>query len=293
MVSPAVKRQMCSYLVETYHQSIRRVCDVLSLCRSMWYYQGIRDDGPVIKKLTEMAELLPNRGFDSYYGRLKRQGYTWSRNKLLRVYRLMNLKLRRKHKRRLPSRHKEPLEVPTQPNHTWSMDFMSDALQDGRKIRVFNITDDFNREALAIEVGLSFPSDRVIRTLQVMEEEYGLPTQVRVDNGPEFISNRMKDWCEKKSIKIKFIQPGKPAQNAYIERFNRIFREDVLDAYWFESLDQVRIIAEEWREDYNHKHPHSSLGGLSPIEHYHKAVNSGKVQPRKSNATLPQLTASL
>ena len=255
----------------------------------MWYYQSTRDDEPLITKLTEMAELLPNRGFDSYYGRLRRQGYTWSRNKLLRVYRLMNLKLRRKHKRRLPSRYKEPLEVPTQPNDTWSMDFMSDALQDGRKIRVLNITDDFNREALAIEVGLSFPSDRVIRALQVMEEEYGLPEQIRVDNGPEFISSRMQTWCEKKAIKLKFIQPGKPAQNAYIERFNRIFREDVLDAYWFESLDQVRILAEQWRMDYNQNHPHSSLGGFSPIDHYCEAVNSGKVQPRKPEATLPQL----
>lgn len=170
------------------------------------------------------------------------------------------------------------------------MDFMSDALQDGRKIRVLNITDDFNREALAIEVGLSFPSDRVIRTLQVMGEEYGLPTQIRVDNGPEFISNKMQLWCRKNNIKLKFIQPGKPAQNAYIERFNRIFREDVLDAYWFESLDQVRILAEQWRIDYNHNHPHSSLGGFSPIEHYHKAVNSGKVLPRIPKPTLPQLT---
>lgn len=171
------------------------------------------------------------------------------------------------------------------------MDFMSDALQDGRKIRVLNITDDFNREALTIEVGLSFPSDRVIRTLQVMEEEYGLPQQIRVDNGPEFISSRMQKWCEKNGIKLKFIQPGRPAQNAYIERFNRIFREDVLNAYWFESLDQVRLLAEQWRMDYNQNHPHSSLNGFSPIDHYRKAVNSGKAQPRKPNVTLPQLTA--
>lgn len=291
MVSPAIKRQMCTYLVDTYQQSIRRVCMVLSFCRSMWYYQSIRDDEPVIAKLAEMAELLPNRGFDTYYGRLRRQGYKWSRNKLLRVYRLMNLKLRRKYKRRLPSRYKESLKVPSEPNHTWSMDFMSDALQDGRKIRVLNITDDFNREALTIEVGLSFPSDRVIRTLQVMEEEYGLPQQIRVDNGPEFISSRMQKWCEKNGIKLKFIQPGRPAQNAYIERFNRIFREDVLNAYWFESLDQVRLLAEQWRMDYNQNHPHSSLNGFSPIDHYRKAVNSGKAQPRKPNVTLPQLTA--
>ena len=246
----------------------------------MWYYQSQKDDQPVIDKLTEMATLLPTRGFDAYYGRIRQQGYSWSRNKVLRVYRLMKLKLRRKHKKRLPNRYKEQLHVPAQPNQTWSMDFMSDALVDGRKIRVLNVTDDFNREALAIEIGLSFPSNRVIRVMKMLEEEYGLPQSIRVDNGPEFISKAFGQWCEGKNIQIKFIQPGKPSQNAYIERFNRIFREDILDAYWFEDIDQVRIIAEQWRQDYNQHHPHSALEGASPIDHYTEAVNSGKVQPR-------------
>ena len=281
MVSPAVKRQMCEYLIQTYQQSIRKACLVLSFTRSMWYYQSIRNDQPVITKLTELAEQLPTRGFDTYYGRLRQQGYTWSRNKVLRVYRLMKLKLRRKHKKRLPNRFKEPLNVPASPNHTWSMDFMNDALSDGRKIRVLNVADDYNREALAIEIGLSFPSLRVIRTLEILEEEYGLPNHIRVDNGPEFISNQMKAWCEMKRIKLKFIQPGKPAQNAYIERFNRIFREDVLDAYWFEGLEQVRIISDQWRLDYNNNHPHSALNGLSPVKYYQKAVQNGKILPRK------------
>ena len=282
---------MCSYLVGTYRQSIRKACEVLSLCRSMWYYQSRRDDGPVIAKLTELAELLPSRGFESYYGRLRQQGYSWSRNKVLRVYRLMHLTLRRKHKKRLPARFKEVLQVPSGPNLTWSMDFMSDALQDGRKLRVLNITDDFNREAMAIEIGLSLPSDRVIRTLQLVAEEHGLPQTIRVDNGPEFTSHKFTGWCSANGIRLKFIQPGKPAQNAYIERFNRIFREDVLDAYWFEDLEQVRILSEQWRQDYNEKHPHSALGGVSPRQYYHQAVNSGKVSLRKINTTLPQFTA--
>jgi len=253
----------------------------MSFCRSMWYYQSTRDDQPVIAKLTELAKQLPTRGFDTYYGRMRQQGYQWSRNKVLRVYRLMKLKMRRKHKKRLPDRIKEPLDIPLNPNDTWSMDFMSDALTDGRKIRVFNITDDYNREALAIEVALSFPANRVVKTLEIMEEEYGLPQQIRVDNGPEFISHRLGDWCKTRNIKLKFIQPGKPTQNAYIERFNRLFREDVLDAYWFEDLEQVRIIAETWRLDYNQNHPHSSLKGISPIAYYEQAVISGKVIPRK------------
>ena len=272
---------MCEHLIKTYNQSVRKACFVLSFTRSMWYYQSVQDDRPVIDKLTQLAEQLPSRGFDTYYGRMRQQGYKWSRNKVLRIYRLMKLTMRRKHKKRLPNRFKEPLSVPSLPNHTWSMDFMSDALADKRKIRILNITDDYNREALAIESALSFPSTRVIRTLEVLEEEYGLPEYIRVDNGPEFISNQLRKWCDHKNIRLKFIQPGKPAQNAYIERFNRIFREDILDAYWFEDLESVRIISEKWRQDYNMNHPHSSLGGISPNEYYKRAVNSGKVQLRK------------
>lgn len=247
----------------------------------MWYYQTRRDDSEVIDKLTELAEQLPTRGFETYFGRLRQQGYSWSRNKVLRVYRQMNLKMRRKHKRRLPSRNQESLVVPESPNHTWSMDFMSDVLTDGRKMRVLNITDDYNREAIAIEASFSFPATRVIRVLELVEEDYGLPARIRVDNGPEFISKALADWCEQRSVELKFIQPGKPAQNAYIERFNRLLREDVLDAYWFESLEQVRVITDQWRIDYNHNHPHSSLGGIPPVTYYRQAVNSGKVNARK------------
>ena len=269
---------MCDYLIKTYNQSVRRACLVLSFCRSVWYYQSTTDDQPVIDKLSKPAGQLPTRGFDTYYGRLRQQGYQWGRNKVLRVYRLMQLKLRGKHKRRLPSRLKGPLETPISPNYTQSMDFMSDALSDGLKIRILNITDDYNREALAIGVGISFPSHRLVRVLEVLGEGYGLSNQIRTDNGPRFISKCLTNWCKKKRIDMKYIQLGKPSQNAYIERFNRTFREDILDAYWFEDLEQLRLIAEEWGQDYNGNHPHhTALGGLSPITYYASAVNSGKV----------------
>lgn len=251
------------------------------LCRSMWYYESRRNDHEVIEKLQELAEKLPTRGFDTYFGRLRQQGIKWSRNKVLRVYRLMKLGLRRKYKKRFPSRIKEPLIVPSAPNKTWSMDFMSDSLTDGRRIRIFNVTDDFNREALAIEPALSFPAERVIRVMQILEEEYGLPETIRVDNGPEFIAKKLQSWCKEKGITLQYIQPGKPSQNAYIERFNRIFREDILDAYWFEDLEQLRVLIEEWRNDYNYNHPHSALNGASPVAYYEEAVNSGKVPARK------------
>jgi len=124
---------------------------------------------------------------------------------------------------------------------------------------------------------LSFPAQRVIRVLEVLEEERGLPTQVRVDNGPEFTAGVFQNWCLQKQVRIKYIQPGKPVQNAYIERFNRIFREDVLDAYWFEDLQQLRILINKWKQDYNHNHPHAALGGISPMSSYQKhqiAMNS-------------------
>ena len=164
----------------------------------------------------------------------------------------MKLGLRRKYKKRLPARVRQPLVQPDQYLHTWSMDFMSDALTDKRKIRIFNVIDDYNREALAIEVGLGFPSERVIRVLDHLSEEIGLPKAIRVDNGPEFTSMNFQNWCKENNIEIKYIQPGSPVQNAFIERFNRYFREDVLDAYWFEDLEQLRVIIERWRTDYNY-----------------------------------------
>ena len=232
----------------------------------MWYYQSRKDDSEVIDKLNEMADDFPTRGFDEYYGRIRQQGYKWNRKRVLRIYRLMKLGLRRKRKKRLPTRVQQPLVVPDQLNNTWSMDFMSDALGDGRRVRMLNIIDDHNREALAIEAGISFPAQRVVRVLNQLEEELGLPKTIRVDNGPEFIAHYFKDWCDVKGITIQYIQPGKPMQNGYIERFNRFFRDDVLDAYWFEDLEQLRIIAEKWRYDYNYNHPHKSLGRLAPCQ---------------------------
>lgn len=160
------------------------------------------------------------------------------------------------------------------------MDFMSDALTDGRKFRTFNLIDDFNREVLAIEADTSLPAQRVIRVLERVIWERGQPLSIRVDNGPEFISHKLEEFCKDQGITLQFIKPGKPMQNGYVERFNRTFREDVLDAYLFSSLKQVRAISEDWSKDYNAYHPHKSLGKLSPIG-YRQAVESGKLPMRK------------
>ena len=174
--------------------------------------------------------------------------------------------MKRKGKKRLPARILRPLETVTQINVSWSMDFMSDALRSGRKIRTFNLIDDFNREALAVEIDTSLPAERIIRVLNQVICWRGKPKRIRLDNGPEFISTKLALWCEENDIELRFIQPGKPTQNAYIERFNGSFRKDVLDAYLFENIHQMKSIAEEWMEDYNYDRPHDALGGRSPAD---------------------------
>ena len=232
----------------------------------MWYYEKKKDDTEVIVKLNELAEQLPTRGFDEYYQRIRAEGIKWNRKRVLRVYRLLKLKHRRKRKRRLPSRTRTPLNQPLKLNLVWSADFMHDTLYNGRKIRILTIIDDYNRQALCVEAHFSFPGDRVVRALEILEMERGLPEQIRVDNGPEFLSKSFTAFCENKEIQINYIQPGKPVQNAYIERFNRLYREDVLDAYLFKDVDQVNVLSENWKNDYNNHHPHKSLGYRSPIK---------------------------
>jgi putative transposase len=236
------------------------------LSRSNFYYKNKNDDSKIIEKLEEMVEKHPNRGFENYYYRLRREGFKCSWSRLLRVYRQMGLVRRQKRRRKLPDSLRKPLEQPGQLNEIWSMDFMSDCLEDGRTFRVLNIVDDHNRELLCNEGSISFPSSRVIRQLEELKAEIGLPKYIRTDNGPEFISREYKEWCKKNEIEPVYIEPGKPNQNGYVERFNRTYREDILDAYLFSSIPQYNIIAEKWKDDYNQYHPHDSLGKNSPRE---------------------------
>lgn len=154
------------------------------------------------------------------------------------------------------------------------MDFMSDSMVGGRKFRTFNVMDDYSREALAIEVDTSLSSKRIIRTLNQAIDMHGKPVAVRVDNGPEFTSNEFELWAKEKGITIHYIQPGKPMQNGYIERFNRLYREAVLDAYLFYDLYQVRLLTQEWMEEYNQRRPHEALNNLTPVEWKNKVFNN-------------------
>jgi len=152
---------------------------------------------------------------------------------------------------------------------------MHDGLYNGRKFRTFNIIDESNREGLAIEVGTSIPSARVIRVLERLIEMYGKPEALRIDNGPEFTASTFEDWCRERGIAQLFIQPGKPDQNAFIERFNRTYREEVLDLYVFESIEQVQLLSDEWLTSYNHERPHDSLGRVPPLSYMPRPITLG------------------
>jgi putative transposase len=251
-----------------------------------------KDDGEVQSVLGELTTKHAAIGFWQSCYRIWNKGYGWNHKKIYRVYTDMKLNIRRRAKRRLPQRIKEALSLPISPNQTWSIDFMSDCLVDGRRFRLLNIIDDFNRECLAIEVDTSLPSLRVIRVLEKLIAERGCPISIRCDNGPEFISHKLEQWCSdaSRNITLQFIQPGKPTQNAYIERNNGSIRRELLDAYLFYSLAEVRIMSEEWRMDYNHERPHKSLGYLSPLK-YAERKNSDPALSTPASGNHSQIEA--
>lgn len=203
-------------------------------------------------------------GFWMMHHHLRLLSHRWNHKRVYRVYTQMGLNLRRKHKKRLPARVKEPLLQPLHPNLTWSMDFMHDGLLSGVAFRSFNVIDDFNREALNITLDTSLTSRRVIRELERLVEWRGKPRHLRVDNGPEFMAQALEDWTKGNGITLKFIQKGKPHQNGYVERFNRSYREEVLDAFSFSTLREARLLSQAWIWVYNNERPHSSLEYLTP-----------------------------
>ena len=247
--------------------SARRADRALSLSRSARHYRPrLRDDSALIDAMQGHIKDNPGHGFGLLCDQALR-ACGWGKTRAWRVYVGLRLNRPRRGKRRLPERIRDPLQIPMTANDTWSADFMSDALWSGRRFRTFNVNDDFNRESLRIEIDTSLPSQRVVRALDELIELRGAPWRLRLDNGPEFISAILRQWALHHRVELVHIQPGKPTQNAYIERFNRTLRTEVLDCYVFTSLDEVRRMTEDWRHRYNHDRPHLSLGGLSPISY--------------------------
>jgi putative transposase len=194
------------------------------------------------------------------------QGRLWNHKRVYRIYRELELNLRIKPRRRLRREKPDALAVPAAPNVSWSMDFMADRLGDGRAFRLLNVLDDFNREGLGIEVDFSLPAERVIRSLERIMEGRGRPGSIRVDNGPEYISGKLIAWAEKRGISIQYIQPGKPQQNAYVERYNRTVRHEWLDQHIIESIEEAQDYATQWLWTYNNERPNMGIGGITPAQ---------------------------
>lgn len=254
--------------MQQYGLSQRSACRAVGLSRSVLTYERrTAADDAVIAALQELAERFPDRGFGKYFKIIRRRGHDWNHKRVYRVYCALKLNRRKVGKKRLPPRTPAPLAVPAQINQSWSMDFMSDALWCGRRFRTFNVVDDFNREALSIEIDLNLPAVRVIRVLERIAAWRGYPAKIRMDNGPEFIAASLADWAQQHGVELEFIQPGRPMQNGFIERFNRSYREGVLDMYVFKTLNEVRERTEAWLADYNEQLPHDALGDLTPVEY--------------------------
>ncbi|ARN23655.1 transposase [Piscinibacter gummiphilus] len=254
-------------MIEDHRVPIKRACAAAGLSRAAYYrgpVDGLVRDAEVIEALNVVVERRSRWGFWKCFDRLRLDGRPWNHKRVWRVYCEMGLNLPRRTKKRVPQRDPVPLQAGEFVNQGWALDFMHYALYDGRRFRTLNVIDEANREALAIEIGTSIPARRLIRTISRLIDWYGRPDSIRLDNGPEMTSHEFTEWAAAKGIALRFIEPGEPNQNAYIERFNRTYRTEVLDTYLFHSIQQVQHITEEWLLDYNEHRPHDALGGLPP-----------------------------
>ena len=258
---------MAKHVVTARQVSMRLACDIFSISETCYRYEAKRsaENEEIANWLIRLTDNQRSWGFGLCYLYLRNvKGFVWNHKRIYRIYRELELNLRIKPRRRLQREKPEPLIVPEVINQVWSMDFMHDQLSDGRSFRLFNVIDDFNREALGIEIDFSLPSARIIRTLEQIIEWRGKPQAIRCDNGPVNISGLIQAWADRQGIRLDYIQPGKPQQNAYVERFNRTVRYEWLSQYFWENLDEARLFATQWMYDYNHHRPNMALGGITP-----------------------------
>lgn len=249
--------------------SIRLACVVFGISETCYRYQAQLDGENMLIAdwLLRLTQAHKRWGFGLCFLYLRNvKGYGWNHKRVYRIYRELELNLRIKPRRRIKRESPGELTVPIAPNQVWSMDFMSDQLMDGRSLRTFNIIDDYNREGLGIEVDLSLPSVRVVRALEQVIEWRGKPAAIRCDNGPEYIAHTLVEWANRHQITLMYIQPGKPTQNAYIERFNRTARHEWLDLHQFTSVAHAQLIATQWLWEYNHERPNTAIGGVPPVQ---------------------------
>ncbi len=256
VVKPSQRKVMAQQVIAAKGVSIRLACLALGICETCYRYQPklASENSEIADWLIQLTEKDTDWGFGMCFDYLRNvKGFHWNHNRIYRIYCELSLNLRIRPRRRLKRHKPEPLKQPLRANQVWSIDFMRDQLSGGRKYRLFNVIDDFRREGLAIDAGFSLPSIRVIRSLNQLIEWRGKPLVIRCDNGPEFISHEFTDWARKNGIRIEYIQPGNPQQNAYIERHNRTIRYSWVSKHLFETLDEVQDYATSWLWFYNHE----------------------------------------
>jgi len=255
--------------------SIRLACETFCISETCYRYQAklSGDNALIADWLLRLTTTNRNWGFGLCYLYLRNvKGYRYNHKRVYRIYRELELNLRIKPRRRLKRERPDILAVPRQINIMWSMDFMHDALADGSSFRTFNVLDDYNRQGLGIEVDKSLPALRVTRALHRIIEWRGKPKAIRCDNGPEYLSELLVSWARNNNILIQYIQPGKPQQNAYVERYNRTVRHEWLDQHLFTSIDRARETATEWLWRYNNERPNMANGGFTPIQKLEQAA---------------------
>jgi putative transposase len=248
---------------------------VIGLARSSCRHrvEATVEDG-VRERLRTLAFERPRFGYRRLHVLLQREGLSVNHKRLWRLYRQEGLAVRRKRRKRAALGRRVMLPVAQKVNERWSMDFVGDSLADGRTFRTLNIVDDFSREAPAIVVDQSLPGERVVRELDELIAVRGLPEMIVTDNGPEFAGKALDAWAYRRGVKLHFIRPGKPVENAYVESFNGKFRDECLNEHWFTSLAHARDVIEAWRKDYNEVRPHSSLGNQTPAAFAHGSATA-------------------
>ena len=265
MVSPQAKRDTVTYVMASHALGLTRACGLMGISRSLYRYASKRPDDKALKeRLCELAGQKRRYGYRRLHVLLCREGWVINRKRTYRVYHAADLMVRRRKRKRIAGVERQVKVMAVAPNQSWSMDFVSDGFVGGRRLRCLNIVDDFTKECLAIEVDTSLPGRRVASVLERLAESRGLPQSVTVDNGPEFVSKALDEWAYRNQLKLRFIEPGKPQQNAYIESFNGKFRDECLNEHWFLSMHHARQVIAAWRQEYNDERPHSSLGYLTP-----------------------------
>jgi putative transposase len=266
MVGPIARRAAVGWLIDAHQTSLRRACRRVGLSTATWRYQrrGRVDNVALLERLQAHAAVRARYGYRRLHTLVARDGIVANHKRVHRVYREAGLQVRRRRRKRLTRADRVPLPAPSGRRDRWSMDFMADTLADGRAFRTLNIVDDFSRECVAIEVDRSLPGARVVRVLEHLRLTIGLPRAIVLDNGPECAGRALEAWAYAHGVELRFIRPGKPIENAYVESFGK-FRDECLNEHWFVSLADAKGIIEAWRVDYNTVRPHGSLGQLTPV----------------------------